>query len=297
MGSSKVRGKCVNLFLMSGSVTGSIKCSLANWTGLAYKIPRTDLDSCKNRPELKQSGVYFLFGKSDVGDELVYIGQAGIRKNGEGVLNRLYEHRRDKDYWTEAIIFITSDNSFGPTEISYLENRFVERAKEAARYETKNSIEPTAGNITEEKESELEEFLENAELIMGTLGHKIFIPKNEILPSSQENESLDNQEIILYLTTKKASAQGKRTSDGFVIFKGSKVAQNPTRSCPDAIKSLRKKYAEEIDANLLLTEDILFTSPSTAAAFANFASANGLIMWKNAIGQTLKELEECSPDC
>lgn len=61
-------------------------------------------------------------GESNV---LLQIGQAGARKNGEGILNRLQEHKRspEKDYWTEAVVFTTSNNSFGPTEISYLENR------------------------------------------------------------------------------------------------------------------------------------------------------------------------------
>lgn len=60
------------------------------------------------------------------GENVVYVGQAGVRKNGEGILFRLQEHKRnpDKDYWTEAVVFTTSNNSFGPTEISYLENRF-----------------------------------------------------------------------------------------------------------------------------------------------------------------------------
>lgn len=46
------------------------KCTLANWTGITYKIPRTELDRCKGR------GVYFLFGTSDETEEVVYIGQA-----------------------------------------------------------------------------------------------------------------------------------------------------------------------------------------------------------------------------
>ena len=41
------RGKSINLFLMDGEASGRIKCTLANWTGIAYKIPRTALDSCK----------------------------------------------------------------------------------------------------------------------------------------------------------------------------------------------------------------------------------------------------------
>lgn len=60
-----VRGKNINLFLIDGTATGRIKCTLANWTGVAYKIPRTELDKCKDRGDLSQSGVYFLFGISE----------------------------------------------------------------------------------------------------------------------------------------------------------------------------------------------------------------------------------------
>ena len=40
------RGKSINLFLMDGEASGRIKCTLAKWTGLAYKIPRIELDRC-----------------------------------------------------------------------------------------------------------------------------------------------------------------------------------------------------------------------------------------------------------
>ena len=50
-----LRGKNINLFLMDGEVNGRIKCTIPNWTGLAFKIPRTSLDLCKYRPELKQT--------------------------------------------------------------------------------------------------------------------------------------------------------------------------------------------------------------------------------------------------
>lgn len=145
------RGKSINLFLMDGDANGRMKCTLANWTGVAYKIPRTELDNCKERDDLKQSGIYFLFGNSEeTGDSVVYIGQAGARKNGEGILNRLQEHKRnpEKDYWTEAIVFTTSNNSSGPTEISYLENRFCDLSVQAKCYVVKNGNDPTPGNIT-----------------------------------------------------------------------------------------------------------------------------------------------------
>lgn len=85
-------GKNMNYYLMDGVPNGRIKCTLANWTGVTYRIPRIRLIDCKSIDYLKQSGVYFLFCKSDNDKSLAYIGQAGTRKNGEGILNRLKEH-------------------------------------------------------------------------------------------------------------------------------------------------------------------------------------------------------------
>lgn len=55
--------KNFNLFLIDGEVTGRIKCTLSNWTGLAYKVPRSYLEKCKDRQDLKQSGVYFYLAR------------------------------------------------------------------------------------------------------------------------------------------------------------------------------------------------------------------------------------------
>ena len=291
------RGKSINLFLMDGVADGRIKCTLANWTGVAYKIPRTDLDKCKEREDLKWSGVYFLFGKSDeTGKEIVYIGQAGVRKNGEGILNRLYEHRRnrEKDYWTEAVVFTTSNNSFGPTEISYLENRFCNLALEVDRYSVKNGNDPSPGHITEEKESELEEFIENAKLIMGTLGHKVFVPVVEdSSDDTNENAAGDGQKLYLTRTIKQINftvkAIGKQTSDGFVVLKGSIIS-------PMDAEYLSKGYLErrkqrKVDENNVLLEDVLFSSPSGASSFVIGNSSNGWIEWKTLDGRTLRDLE------
>lgn len=286
-----VRGKSINLYLMDGSADGRIKCTLANWTGIAYRIPRTDIDLCKDRDHLKQSGVYFLFGVSDeTGEPVVYIGQAGERKNGEGILQRLQEHKKssDKDYWTEAVVFTTAGNTFGPTEISYLENRFCTLSVEAKRYVVKNANDPTQGHVTEEKESELEEFIDYAKVIMGTLGHKVFTPVNSPSVPAEGNNANANEQ--LYLKTSKVDASGKRASDGFIVLKGSKIAQMATKSCPLWIKQLRIRYQDKISENVLI-EDLAFTSPSAAAGFVNYASANGLTSWLTAEGKTLKALE------
>ncbi len=293
-----MREKTIHLFLMDGESNGRIKCTMANWTGLAFKIPRTDIEKCKNRDDLKQSGVYFLFGTDNVTDEkTVYVGQAGVRKNKEGLLNRLLEHKRDsnKDYWTEAIVFTTSNNSFGPTEISYLENRFCNLAIESKRYIVKNGNDPNPGNLTEEKECELEEFIDYARIIMGALGHKVFIPLNESKSLILEEQN-ETDEPLLYLKTNKVNATGKRTSDGFIVYSGSSISKIPSTKCSKHIINLHSKLIDKIEKekekeNNILKEDILFSSPSSAASFILFYSANGLTLWKNEKGISLKDLE------
>ena len=296
------RGKSINLFLMDGDANGMIKCTLANWIGIAYKIPRTSLDKCKSRTDLKQTGVYFLFGVSDTtGKPVVYVGQAGNRKNGEGILNRLLEHKRNpkEDYWTEAVVFTTSNNSFGPTEISYLENRFCNLAVAAKRYEVKNGNDPSLGNITEEKESELEDFIEYAELIMGTLGHKVFIPYTSpaitAVPAPDTGAALDNDEPEMYLSRaiKKSSitvkATGRQTSEGFVVLKGSIISPDDDNTIPPGVKKLRQ--ASQTDSDHVLQEDVLLGSPSSAAMFVIGKSSNGWTAWKTSDGKTLHDLE------
>ncbi|MCW1713327.1 GIY-YIG nuclease family protein [Caenicola nitritireducens] len=283
---------------MDGSATGRIKCTLANWTGIAYKIPRTEIDSCRERNDLKQSGVYFLFGTSEeTGKSVVYIGQAGSRKKGEGILSRLLEHKRnpDKDYWTEAVIFTTSNDSFGATEISYLENRFCNMAIEAERYKVKNSNDPAPGHITEEKESELEEFIDYAKIVMGTLGHRVFDPliidrKTEPVPMLQS----DDDKILFFKNKIRKSgeiieAKCKQTEEGFVVLKGSMIYKIDSDHISPGLKKARDNAS--IDKNGILQENVLFLSPSYAAAFVIGRNANGLIAWKNLAGKTLKDIE------
>lgn len=290
-------GKNFNLFLMDGDVTGRIKCTLSNWTVLAYKIPRSHLDKCKERQDLKQSGVYFLFGRNDNNEEVVYVGQAGIRKNGEGVLFRVTEHLKDKEYFSDAVILTTQNNSFGPTEISYLENKFTNLAREIERFKVRNENEPNAGNVIEEKESELEDFVVYSKMVLGVLGYKIFVP---LIKTEKDNNIVENTaETLLYLHSKSKKsnrtikATCKRTNEGFVVLKGSMIEEIDYFSIPTTLKEKRancKKRKDIVDGKLY--KNMLFDSPSYASMFVLGRSSNGRTDWKTKDGMTLSALEE-----
>ncbi|MER0122995.1 GIY-YIG nuclease family protein [Streptococcus sp. ZJ93] len=295
-----IRSKNINIFLMDGDVTGRMKCTLSNWTGVLYKIPRIQLATLKERDELKQSGIYFLFGKDDeTQQDITYIGQATTRKNGEGVLLRVQEHTRDShaDYFNDVIILTTQNNSFGPTEISYLENSFTNLAKEAGRFVVKNGNEPNPGHVTEEKQAELDEIIEYATMIIGTLGYKLFVPiiRKESVFSEKQQE--DEQLLHLKRKTKKSKqeiqATCKRTAEGFVVLKDSTVDLIDAPHLSESVKELREELVKKnLIQDGILQQNQLFNSASTAAMFVLGMSANGRTEWKNQAGMSLKELEE-----
>lgn len=291
--------KNFNLYLMDGDVTGRIKCTLANWTGIAYKIPRSYLDKCEDRQDLRQSGVYFLFGKNDNGEDEVYIGQAG----GEGVLFRVAEDLKDEAYFSnvsDVVIFITQNNSFGLAEVNYLESRFIDTAMDVGRFNVRCGINLDPGNVTEEKESELDDFIEYSKMVLGVLGYKLFVSLVKVTEEEtiKEETVKENEELILYLSRKiKKSdriieAKCMKTDKGFVVLSGSMIEETDSKSIPKTIKSIRRKCRRRnkiVDGKII--GNYLFNSPSSAASFILGMNTNGKTDWKTEDGLTLNELE------
>lgn len=275
-------GKTIKIFLIDGDPNGRMTCELSNWTGKAYKVPRIKVKDCIDRPDLANTGIYLLLGRDDEGYEKVYIGEA------ESILKRLNQHLTQKDFWNEAIVFVSKDDNLNKAHIKYLENRLYETAQLAKRYKIENTVIPTQSSISESDRAEMEEFLENIKLLINTLGHKVFEEKREYKSSLKTQ-----QEIFSINASRGASAQGEPTSEGFVVFKGSKIAASTVASFPPYMNKLRQNLISEgiIQSNgeyLELVDDYIFNSASTAAAVVMGRSANGLVEWKLPSGKTLK---------
>lgn len=296
----KSNGKNINLFLIDGEPNGKIKCTLSNWIGIVLKIPRIDFDNLNSkepREELKFSGIYFLIGISDEDEKnMIYIGQANKRQDGNGLNSRINQHLVDsntgkknshEDFWQswqQAIIITTRDDTLGSTELNYLEHYFHKLAKEVNRYEIINDQDPAKGNITEEKESEMQEFIEYAKLVVGAMGYPVFEPY-----ISNERKNSNSELEIFYCNRNKTNATSCRTSEGFVLQKGSKIADKLVDSCGDSIRKARERYKDSIGSDFITTEDILFRTPSGASSFVLGSNTNGNIEWKTKNGITLKD--------
>ncbi|HRM45377.1 MAG: GIY-YIG nuclease family protein [Flavobacterium sp.] len=276
-------GKTIKIFLIDGEPNGRMTCELSNWSGKAYKIPRIKVKDCIDRNDLVSTGVYLLLGKDEEGKELVYIGEA------ESILKRLNQHLNQKDFWNEAIVFISKDENLNKAHVKYLENRLHNIAHSAKRYKVENSIIPTQSSISESDRAEMEEFVENIKMLVNTLGHKVFDEKRDFKPKQKV-------EIFAIKAARGADGQGEPTSDGFVVLKGSKAASTIVNSMTPSFVKLRQKLIDEgVLVNKIeyfeFSDDYIFSSPSTAAVMVMGRNANGLSEWKLKDGKTLKEFE------
>lgn len=289
-------GKSINLYLIDNDPTAKIKCTIFNWTGVVYKIPRNELKNytkwnSKLSEHIKQTGIYFLIGENDKGKPIIYIGQACLRKNGEGIIQRLLEHARNDGesyypFWNEVLVLTTQNDVLGPTEISYLENRFTIFASEAKRYDVFNIKEPTKGNITEEKESEMEEFIKFSKLIVSTLGYKVF---EKTIEEKQENQESKKDESPIFQFVGKYDATARTTNEGFIVLASSHISKEIQKSCPNAIIKARELNADKIKEDFTLESNIVFNSSSAAAAFVGGTSLSGNICWKTKDGKCPKD--------
>lgn len=76
---------------MDGTANGRQMYELWNWTGKAYKIPRTSYKKTIRQIRVKNLRVYFIFGyDDDNGKPLIYM------EERENAIKRLGEHIKDE---------------------------------------------------------------------------------------------------------------------------------------------------------------------------------------------------------
>lgn len=88
-----------------------------------------------------------------------------------------------------------------------------------------------------------------------------------------------------------ATAEYNIDKKEFVVLKGSRVSPNISNSPRfRGAESILKARKEANVRDNVLTQNVVFKSPSTAGNFVTGSSTNGLITWKDENGVRLKEL-------
>jgi hypothetical protein len=279
-------GKSIRFYLPSGSINGIRHAEIVNWTGQAMSCPRSQFKELKSWQETSKPGIYFLFGVEQDGPQFsAYIGEA------ENVYERVKDHIAEKVFWNEMVCFTSKDENLTKAHVKYLESLIIEQANKIGRYEIDNTVSPSQPSLPVSDRDAMKEFAQNIRTLLGALGHKLLEPY--ILKDS-ESSYTNIEENILKLANK--DAYGVLVSDGFLILKGSWMSKNINKSMPKnaqlSHQSLltNKVVQEELDG-YYFSEDWLASSPSHAACIVTGSSKNGLDVWKNNEGKSLKELE------
>ena len=276
------RPQTIQIFLPDGSPRSVKIAEITNRVVKAILVPRNKLEYIASRDELRNVGIYFLFGESaDKAKPLVYIGEA------EDCLDRLKQHNRTKDFWNYAVVMVSKINAFTKSHAKYLEHVAVAKAKEANRFDTENSTIPTKSFVTESMEADLLDSFETITILLTTLGFPVFEMVGKAQITAKE---------LLELKGRGVRAEGDLIDDGFVVFKGSQAKIDTVPSCHDYLINLRQKLISnnilvKDKEKLIFIEDYVFSSPSTAGGVVLGRSTNGWKKWKDKNGNTLDELK------
>ena len=275
----------VRIFLAKGSPTSVRTAEISNWTGKAVAGPRSQIEDMLNREEAAKPGVYFLAGVNpESGRDRVYIGEAEV------IRNRIKGHL-DRDFWKTLVYFVSKDENLTKAHIKYLEGKLIETARAVGRFELENS-QSSGSHLPESDAADMDVFLYRMEQLLPILGQ-------EFLKPVVKNEVKSRRTDLLFCEIKGLKATGRQTDNGFVVLKGSEAVlqERPSTQKYQYAANLRAALrsdgvVEEKKDRLVFLADHEFSSPSAAAAVVHGGQANGLTVWKDSKGVSLKKKEE-----
>ena len=272
----------IKLFLAHGDPKRLRTAELSNWTGKAIAGPRSEFEGVLARDESERSGIYLLTGTDqETGKPAIYIGEA------ENIRSRIKSHM-DKDFWNQAIFFVSKDENLTKAHIRYLEGRLIDLCRKAERALVTNG-QSSGAKLPESDREDMEVFLEKICQLLPVLGVDLFVTTPASPPSAK---------AVLLCEIKGLKAKGYRTPNGFLVLKDSEAVARERASAEkwpwprNMRQSLKSEgVLSEVGDRLVFKKSYEFASPSAAAAVVHGGHANGLIAWKTEDGNTLKEIE------
>jgi hypothetical protein len=270
-------GRSIRVFLIDGVASGLRTAELGLSTIKALVVPRASLPAAAKRPEVQRTGVYILVGRDPDKPRVlkIYFGE------GDSVLTRLSAHDKDpeKDFWEEAVVFVSKDENLTKAHGRFLESRFISLAHQAKRCTITNAtVPPDQGRLPEADELEMEEFISQARLLLGTLGYDLFSPIQESPPPASTEFAYSGDGFS-------ASCVVDSTSGQFVVRKDSKARKHEAPAMQPGYKALRARLLEtgvlaEDKDSYRFTQDYPFTAITAAAQVVSGQNVSGRTAWK-----------------
>lgn len=268
----------IKIAIPSGEPDGVRIVEKSGWSGTGVDFPKSAFGEIKNQyDELQQPGVYVLW-EQDIELPTIYVGQA------ENPSNRIDNHRKEKDFWTRAVVFSGGLNA---AHARYVEACLVELANNAKRCTVDNANTPQKPELGISDKIEAEGFLNNMLQCLPVIGIRVF----------HEPPAKAHVEPLALKGPFGVDAKGYNGSE-FIVLAGSKASKTQRDSIERVPRVtehrqqlLQSGVLEEREETLVFTQDYAFNSPSRAASVCLGRNANGWTEWKDPAGRPLRDLE------
>jgi len=272
-----MNAKALQMLVPSGDPNGIKIIELAGWSGKCFVVPRQKLKELRQHEEVSHPGLYFLFGTNEEeAKKLVYIGES------ESFFSRISNHDLNKDFWDTAVIFTGGLNR---AFVKYLEYQATTEAKETDRMVVENKVQPQENSLSDFEKVSVEQYFTNLKFTLGSIGFNLFVSSDPV--STMVDEYM--------LTGENIEAKAELLQDGSLkVLEGSLARVKETSSFLGWAKAARNGFIEDDTLkkdgdSYIYTKDVVFKSPSAAAATTAGRSVNGWTAWKDKEGKTLDE--------
>jgi hypothetical protein len=286
-------GRQIKLFLVDGTPSGVIIAEVMNWTGKAVAAPRARFGDLVQREEASGTGIYILMGPDPerANSVKVYIGEA----DDVGKRLRYHDWKDALDFFDRVAFIVSKDDSLTKAHARFLESQLVRMAREAGTVKLANVTAPDFSRLPEADRSDMASFVAQLRIVLPVLGFDLFKPSGP--QAIQQSASLVANPIF-ELESVGVRARGQESDAGFVVLAESTARKDGTPAFPEGYRSLRDQLVREgklVDgsepAQYRFTTDVVFPSPSAAAAVVLARNASGPREWKQSgTGQTYGSL-------
>lgn len=159
-----------------------------DWSGEVITFPRSLVRDVKAYVPDSTNGVYVLWNK-DQGHYSVYVGKS------DNIISRIQQHVDGKDFWTDALIMISSNNILNSAHVGWIESNLVQKVKELSGHTVLNGNQPSDPNLNLQDKTLAETFLERLEEMLPIIG----------LPLFDQNDDADVSDFLGQAYTETAS--------------------------------------------------------------------------------------------
>lgn len=249
------------------------------------KTYRDKLYELKEIEHVDKPGIYFLIGANDFGQTVVYVGKA------INVYERIVQHTKtvDKDFFTEMYLITCIDNTFGDSQISYLENFMYNRFRISPSIVVYNDVVPSKGLLNESDTDDCEVW---GDVIVSIINQS----SNGRLLITQHGRKEESRFILKGI--KKCELVMTYAQGRYIIHKDSKISRTLCSNANSYMKSEREKFIQsgqfvEYKDFMILNDSLVFDNINQATnLLTGMYVGNADTKWVNYNNVTLKDYIE-----